>query len=638
MDNSEDKDQTMGEAENTLGPHHAIEGTAPVGVTESTIPTPAESTESSSPATAADQSTSADVASPSPSFQGDAIQHSQSAPSKPPAPALAQPLKRRPRRTGQPLHILLQDCGKQASGNIGAISDISRQTFTEHILGYLCKKSPDEIKAIVSDKKALAADLRNYSNEFVLTSARDRVISEVDDQGKELLKDVDPERDVIKQRFEDESSVFKSYDDAIHDIRVDLYFEGIKPRKQESEEDADEVAARNLELNTVLDIWDQFHKRVEVEPKRGGRATQSPFPSRGGRPSGPPGTRPHPYAPYRSPVPGPGPGPALGPTPPHYGPPFAGPPPVSGPPFRDPRAHHRGYHERSPYREEYYPDRREDYRRPDYDRRDPRDHLTGMRPPGPGPMGRPDVRDMRDMRDPREFRDRPGSRGDGPFGAGGGRYDDRRRDRPDISNAPPPRDNRHSGPNSATSSPLVAHPSLPPRPQNGHYDGASASHGPHQAANPMYPQQYPPGAHQQPPQMDLQAAQAAYGAYGQPQGYPAPGQVDYSGYSYSGYGQDAQHAYAYPSAAAAGWDMSGASAASAAAQFGAGLQLLPFSSDQPGRHKAVPLPTDFMSGPSDAPRLSMPEPHEILGTIRGVIIRDAQGNIGLCQYHFTQAS
>jgi len=39
-----------------------------------------------------------------------------------------------------------------------------------------------------------------------------------------------------------------------------------------------------------------------------------------------------------------------------------------------------------------------------------------------------------------------------------------------------------------------------------------------------------------------------------------------------------------------------------------------------------------MSGPSNAPRLSMPEPHDVLGVIKGVIIRDAQGNIGLSQY------
>lgn len=45
--------------------------------------------------------------------------------------------------------------------------------------------------------------------------------------------------------------------------------------------------------------------------------------------------------------------------------------------------------------------------------------------------------------------------------------------------------------------------------------------------------------------------------------------------------------------------------------------------------------SDFMSGPSSAPRLSMPEPHDVLGVIKGVIIRDAQGNIGLSQYQFS---
>ncbi|KAF9410816.1 hypothetical protein BGZ76_005436, partial [Entomortierella beljakovae] len=596
MDNSEDKNQIMNETGGTQESIDASREVSPLESTEPTVPTQSENSENPPSVSGEDHSQQTSTSSPPSSTSGDSAQPSHSIPPKPSSSVPTPPLKRRPRRTGQPLHILLQDCSKQACRN--------NTLNNHHILGYLCKKTPEEIKAIVSDKKALAIDLRNYSNEFVLTSARDRVVGEVDDQGKELLKDVDPEKDIIKQRFEDESSVFKSYDDAIHDIRVDLYFEGIKPRKQESDEGAEEAAARNIELNAVLEIWDQFHKRIDVEPKRGGRATQIPFSGRGGRPTGPPG-RPHPYAPYRSPVPGPGPVQGQGPVPPHYAPQFAGPPPpANGPPFRDSRGHHRGYHERSPYREDYYPDRRDDFRRPDYDRRDPRDH----------PM------DMRDMRDPRDFRDRPpppyGARGDGSFGPGG-RYDDRRRD----NNGGPPRDNRHPGPNGAGSSPLVAHPSLPPRPQNGPYDGTSAPQGPHQAANPtnpMYPQQYPPAAHQPPPQVD---PQANYNAYGQPQGYPTPGQSDYSGYPYAGYGQDPQQqAYAY--SAASGWDMSGATAAPQ--QFNTSIQLLPFNANQPGRHKAVPLPTDFMSGPSDAPRLSMPEPHEILGTIRGVIIRDAQ--------------
>jgi hypothetical protein len=55
---------------------------------------------------------------------------------------------------------------------------------------------------------------------------------------------------VIKQRFEDESSVFKAYEDAIHDIRVDLYLDGIKPRKSETDEEREETAARNAGMIT----------------------------------------------------------------------------------------------------------------------------------------------------------------------------------------------------------------------------------------------------------------------------------------------------------------------------------------------------------------------------------------------------
>lgn len=59
---------------------------------------------------------------------------------------------------------------------------------------------------------------------------------------------------VIKQRFEDESSVFKAYEDAIHDIRVDLYLDGIKPRKSETDEEREESAARNIGKPDYLDI------------------------------------------------------------------------------------------------------------------------------------------------------------------------------------------------------------------------------------------------------------------------------------------------------------------------------------------------------------------------------------------------
>lgn len=59
---------------------------------------------------------------------------------------------------------------------------------------------------------------------------------------------------VIKQRFEDESSVFKAYEDAIHDIRVDLYLDGIKPRKSETDEEREETAARNTGKPEYVDI------------------------------------------------------------------------------------------------------------------------------------------------------------------------------------------------------------------------------------------------------------------------------------------------------------------------------------------------------------------------------------------------
>ncbi|KAG0167978.1 hypothetical protein DFQ28_004004 [Apophysomyces sp. BC1034] len=69
--------------------------------------------------------------------------------------------------------------------------------------------------------------------------------------------------------------------------------------------------------------------------------------------------------------------------------------------------------------------------------------------------------------------------------------------------------------------------------------------------------------------------------------------------------------------------------------YGMPVQNQSFSSRDPGRHLSLPLPTDFMTGPSDAPRVSMPEPHQSLGVLKGVIIRDAQGNIGLASYTFS---
>ncbi|KAG0223970.1 hypothetical protein BGW42_005431 [Actinomortierella wolfii] len=515
---------------------------------------------------------------------------------KPPMPEA--PPRRRPRRTGQPLHLLLQDCSRQ------------------HITGYLCKKSVDEIKAVLASKKSIAMDLQQYSNEFVLTSARDRVISEVDNEGKELLKDVDPTRDIIKQRFEDEALVFKSYDDAIHDIRVDLY---------ESKDDSPHKSgATKEELNNVFQVWDPLYKRPEPETRRGGRTHVGPYPTRGGRAGGPPSTRPHPYG--------------------------------GRPPYRDSRNDPRGYHHDPrdyPYRDDYYGDRHDDYRRADYDRRDPRGPPL---PPGTRGSPYPPPRDMRDARDYRDRPPLPASRHDDPYGAG--RYDDRRRGYDGAQPpAPGPRDSRPGSHHSASPS-LASHPSLPPKPAVSAYmPGAqnTPQGGRANGRNPQPPHHLPP---QQPapapapapspaPPQAYPQTNAAYPGYAQPAaGYPQ-GYADPNAYAaYGYYGQDpnataaaaaAQQAYY----GQAGWDMTHAAAASAAAASataGAGLNLQPFTSSQPGRHKAVPLPTDFMSGPSDAPRLTMPEPHEVLGVIRGVIIRDAQGNIGLSQYTFTRSS
>ncbi|KAG5513480.1 hypothetical protein PMAC_000911 [Pneumocystis sp. 'macacae'] len=54
-----------------------------------------------------------------------------------------------------------------------------------------------------------------------------------------------------------------------------------------------------------------------------------------------------------------------------------------------------------------------------------------------------------------------------------------------------------------------------------------------------------------------------------------------------------------------------------------------FTSEQQGRHQHLPLPSDFMLGPMDGTRIEMPEPHHVLGVIKGMVIRDGQGNFGI---------
>ncbi|CCJ30020.1 unnamed protein product, partial [Pneumocystis jirovecii] len=54
-----------------------------------------------------------------------------------------------------------------------------------------------------------------------------------------------------------------------------------------------------------------------------------------------------------------------------------------------------------------------------------------------------------------------------------------------------------------------------------------------------------------------------------------------------------------------------------------------FTSEQQGRHQHLPLPSDFMLGPMEGARIEMPEPHHVLGVIKGMVIRDGQGNFGI---------
>ncbi|KAG4302640.1 hypothetical protein PCK1_000995 [Pneumocystis canis] len=59
-----------------------------------------------------------------------------------------------------------------------------------------------------------------------------------------------------------------------------------------------------------------------------------------------------------------------------------------------------------------------------------------------------------------------------------------------------------------------------------------------------------------------------------------------------------------------------------------------FTSEQKGRHQHLPLPSDFMLGPMEGTRIEMPEPHHVLGIIKGMVIRDGQGNFGISKYSF----
>ncbi|CAG8576320.1 17645_t:CDS:2 [Funneliformis caledonium] len=241
--------------------------------------------------------------------------------------------------------------------------------------------------------------------------------------------------------------------------------------------------------------------------------------------------------------------------------------------------------------DDHYRDRREDYPRRDFDRRQefrgpigPTPNFSRERPP----IGRRDDSYHRN-------------------------YDDRRRNsyerRPDERH---PRDQRvplqhpHSIVPPKASPAIYEAPPMPPMPPNG--------------PNPPLPP---------PPQPAYDYSQYPHDPqYPQGPGYTS----EYNSQNYSNYYGQYQESqvnghtnppYLYPSTpSSTGWDSQSTSIQSIPP-----IQLTSFNYNQPGRHTAIPLPTN-------APRLSMPEPHDVLGVIKGVIIRDAQGNIGLSQYQF----
>ena len=58
--------------------------------------------------------------------------------------------------------------------------------------------------------------------------------------------------------------MFKSYEDAMHDIRVDLYLDSLKPRKQESGETPESLARTAGKLLRVIFVSLNFYRVVLV--------------------------------------------------------------------------------------------------------------------------------------------------------------------------------------------------------------------------------------------------------------------------------------------------------------------------------------------------------------------------------------
>lgn len=466
-----------------------------------------------------------------------------------PPPISSQvPIPKKPpqmKKSTQPLHLLLLECCK------------------EYITGNLATKSEEDIKELLNDRKKLHADLQLYCTDVILTSARDRILNELDERGKEALKDISPDSEIIKLRFEEAAALHKNFTDAVEELKLKntTSTDEVIQDTPSTEENENDTNKQPEPLTQVFRLWDQINKTDVMDNLHTAHMDQSRNRGRGQNRGGywqPRGAPRH--APYQN--------------------------QAQGQRRRDWGARDdRDYRERRGD-EHYNRDRRDEYSRRDYDRRQ---DFRG--PPNPSQAFNRDRQQM-GRRDDSYHRN----------------YDERRRDSYDRR----PEDNRHPRDHRGPPLPLTI---VPPKPSPSIYE-----------APPMPPM--PPTV----PNPAIQSPQPGYDytSYSTDQQYSSvyPGYFPQYPQESSTNGQSYQYSTVSTSAA---WDTQTNPMQSVP------IQLASFNWNQPGRHTAIPLPTDFMSGPSNAPRLSMPEPHDVLGVIKGVIIRDAQGNIGLSQYSFSSS-
>ncbi|CAO3682360.1 unnamed protein product [Umbelopsis ramanniana] len=502
--------------------------------------------------------------------QGDASQNSQSQQKPQRTPAFANQL---------PPSVSQQRLKPKRSTN--ALHLLFLESCKMYVMKDMSLKDEADITKLLKDKRKIWSELKAYCSQQILQTAKTLIQHELTEQGKEALADVSPDNEIINMRFDEYEAVERSFDDAISEIRYEYYDEC---EKRQSANGSDTTTGKGSEadgssdkfpegISIILRLWDQLNHRRSGKDSADSRGDwYYDTNSDGGK-----------YRVSRS-------APGRGNYPPRHAPYY--PPP--GGSYRSRDGYGRGpsptrdYRDRKD-RDDYFRERRYDDRRP---------------PPPPLSPG-PDMR-----RRPRDDRMPP----PGP----GARYDDRRRDgymRPDDrfpGRGPPPR-----GPPSPEREQRQqvgpVHPNLSGRPSRSTYE-----------APPMPALQQVAHAPEIP-------VESNYG-YANPDAGSAYGSGYYGQYQ----NQSISHTYGSQQTIYPTYQGQGVQAQQQQwpQQYMPPLPLKSFASRDYGRHLALPLPTDFMAGASDAPRLSMPEPHQQLGVIKGVIIRDAQGNIGLSNYTF----